>query len=296
MTVAQSGMRQPNHPFTFAEYKEFIQEYWKLHKITPYPVEQIAASSCTYRERLPIYLLARCPICGGGVWEPIDTFSLNGPGWIPHRSGHGWHGLLSLPPGQVFVPPHTKPKSRPSYDAECDHVRIVDWCVNLNGRTPDDVVLIPYVHIRSEIPYILLTPMKARGAYMVIHSLAIGRFDDIEPQPHYTAYFMTYFSEDQQTFDEAMHDIYRDGEGSLACGSGDFVLAKWVESGRLLWIDPNDPQLALRRGSVADFPYANIQGRRGYAEIVKGKLNEGDLINRVLYFLFPPSDVMGICG
>jgi hypothetical protein len=266
--------------FTFEEYKEFVKEYWVLAPHEHFPYTRRFEMKATYRERLPVYLLARCPICGGRVEEPIDTFSLNGPGWewISAR-GYGWFGKILS--GQdkdsgAFL-------YHPSYHADCEHVQVVDWCVNLNRIKPTDVILNPYsIDIHSEIPYVMTLAMQAPDVSMVLHAIPVGRFDKQNSPEKYTCYFMTYFARNAEAFEQVMPGPFED---TLVYGILDIHLKRWAEEGRVCWLDPGTPDLPLICGTTANFPYGNVQGNR-YGFIKGGKFDRGDPINRLLAWAF----------
>ena len=51
----------------------------------------------------------------------------------------------------------------------------------------------------------------------------------------------------------------------------DFELAPWMESGKLLWIEPGDVSLALRRGLPS--PYVDLPGVREEQIIAGGRVS-----------------------
>ncbi|MCC6605293.1 MAG: hypothetical protein IT327_18945, partial [Anaerolineae bacterium] len=188
-----------NIPFKMSNYKEFVQRYAVVkHEAlnnAQYFLEKTKALDKEYLHRLPSYLLARCPICGGRLHEPIDTYSLNGIGWHYTKRGFGWFGTRDDLQNSV------------SYDAECNHAKIVSVMVNLNGIQPDDVS--QNVQISSERPFVMPPILKLENTYAVIHALPVGRFDDDEPQHHYTAYFVTYFSNaEKHLYDKVMQPAH----------------------------------------------------------------------------------------
>ncbi len=106
----------------------------------------------------------------------------------------------------------------------------------------------------------------------VIHALPIGRYNDPQPQHHYTVYFITYFAEDVQVF----RRVAERGDMSIFAFEGveyDFDLVKWVQVGQLFWLDTRDPELPLRGGLVSAFPYGHVQGHGedGSIEIIDGQ-------------------------
>jgi hypothetical protein len=108
--LGHSPLPQPDEVFTFPKYKLYIREattaWWRTKQafLANRPDWSRTRASLTpllqqYIPRLPVYLLARCPICGGKVSESVDTFSLNGFGWNNRPmepSGRGWLGVTRL--------------------------------------------------------------------------------------------------------------------------------------------------------------------------------------------------------
>ncbi|MBC7252203.1 MAG: hypothetical protein H5T62_18240 [Anaerolineae bacterium] len=275
-----SPMPQPENVFTIAEYRVLIERYEQIfeEKLTLFKQgdklglsleqqrarnaflwEQARSLSTEYYARLPIYLLARCPICGGRVWEAIDTFSLNGPGWISGPTGFGWSG-----------------SGQQSYQSECEHVQIVAYCVNLNGLEPDDIFITTHnrwVNLGPEVPYVMRSPLSLDETYVVIHALPVGRYDDAEPQPRYTVYFTTYFTIHKQEFDNVIRSL-RIHHARITPMDADYNLVKWVKAGKLFWLDSDDPELPLRNRPVEVFPYANVQGDPDpWRRIVNGRVD-----------------------
>jgi len=265
MATSSKAIPQPQHIFTTAEYRELLERYrlWKgeqdrvqlqsdkfdKERYLTWKKELLSFYD-EYLSHLPTYLLARCPICGGRVWDKVDTYSLNGFGWWGYGS-----------PDARFHWSDTQDK----LESDCGHAQLMTWSINLNGLTPDDVFIgtprRPF-EINSERPRLMLWPMEVQATRTcaVIHALPIGRFDDPQPQHRYTAYFVTYFAEDVRVF----RDVAERGDMSIFAFQVveyDFDLVKWVRAGRLFWLDPNDPELPLRGGPVEAFPYANVQGR-----------------------------------
>ncbi len=256
-----------NNLFTMQEYKQFLQHYSTLEKSGKFHdfLEQIEPLCHEYRSRLPIYLLARCPICSGRVYEPIDSYSLNGIGWRNPNRGFGWFGTVPVASSQGTVP-----QSDVSYDAECKHAKIVSVMVNLNGIQPNDVT--QSIWIGSERPFIMTPVLNLMNTYAVIHAIHIGRFDDVETKPHYTAYIITYFSDsDSYHFDKIMQPAY-DEYGLVLIDWANYNLQNWVNKGKLYWLDTNDPDLSLRNQPATEFPYGNVKGGEGIWVIHNGQM------------------------
>lgn len=215
---------------------------------------ELAALKAAYWARLPVYLLARCPICGGAVREAVDTFSLNGLGWRNRQpDGFGW-------------------RSGRHYEAACAHAQIVAYGVNLNGIRPDDVT--QWVGIGSERPFVMAPLIALDDTYVVMHTLPVGRADGRSDQT-YTLHFTTYFTADSAAF-EAVTRPFHQEQTLFVPGLGDYELRPWVERGKLYWLDGDDPALPLRGGPADAFPYGDMAGVIGMWAVHRGRL-------RILY-------------
>jgi hypothetical protein len=259
--------------FTPTTYREFVERYQAVNRenaslsyTNPLHRERkehlqhllLADMPREYRARLPFYLLARCPICGGRVAEAIDTYSLNGLGWIGSgNAGFGWYGLLGHP-------------SHPSYEAECDHVKVLATAVNLNGKQPVEVF--QEVWIGPEKPFVMRPLIEAEQIFAVIHALPVGDYNNLAGRPPYTLYFITYFVGNEATFDEIILP-FDQARSRVQYGTADYDLSKWVAAGKLFWLDPHDPDLPLCNRPTEKFPYGKVEGFEGQCVIRDGKLN-----------------------
>ncbi|MFO7537150.1 MAG: hypothetical protein R6X32_03720 [Chloroflexota bacterium] len=279
MVTIKAGLPlQPKEVFTAEEYKRLIEQFRQfceedrnLSYQNPadkarkdYVVRQrFVVQPQLYRSRLPIYLLACCPICGGKVWEAVDTYSLNGLGWATPSRGFGWYGTIADESSNYV--------ERPSYSAECEHVEMLAYGVNLNGSKPDDVN--QEVEIGLEKPFMMKPLIELDETYAVIQALPIGRYDDPELRPCYTAYFMTYFTAAKRTFEAVIEPFHQDLT-LVQYGVADYDLVKWVKAKKLFWLDPNNPASLLPGKSVSDsdFPYADVDGSEAPCVIRSGRL------------------------
>lgn len=277
-----SPLPQPDNVFSFAEYKFYIREantaWWEATQAYLgnhpewcdtdaefYGKKRTALESVLihYIPQLPVYLLARCPLCGGRVSESVDTFSFNGMGWNNKQmepSGRGWLGYTDL--GERFV---LRPAN--SYHSECEHAQLMLYGVNLNGCEKFDNMCWNSIFMGAERPYIIPPLLQLADTSAVMHSLPLGRLSDSEFVPRYTIYFTTYFTSHVETFNRAL-ELYRTQKGPPRISPynvADYDLISWVKAGRLYWLDNTDPDLALAGTSLNQppFPYANIVGREG---------------------------------
>ncbi|MBE7553949.1 MAG: hypothetical protein HS126_23025 [Anaerolineales bacterium] len=215
-----------------------------------------------YFHRLPVHLLAQCPYCGTHILQPVDTFSLM-----------GFYPLLNVTelyrgPGWVSDPPFWQ---------HCRHFVVVTFSVNLNNLTPDDL---PFWALRRKwlkmdsAPRVMVWPLIAGQTSAVIHALPVGRLDEPELLHSYTIYFITYFADDQTNlYSEEMWvpaDFRRPATDGVYY---DLDLIKWLEAGRLFWLNPDKFERTLMRGPVEVFPYANIQPQGWYEIIEDGRID-----------------------
>ncbi|MCP4544177.1 MAG: hypothetical protein GY832_44260 [Chloroflexi bacterium] len=99
--------------------------------------------------------------------------------------------------------------------------------------------------------------------------------------PRYSLYIITYYSSDPQlsyahrwkNWKQEHHfppfvrtPIFSDSDQETW-----WDLVSWVKKGRLMWMDPDDPNLPLRTGPVESFPYVNIIGSRTSVTYRDGK-------------------------
>lgn len=218
-----------------------------------------------YRTKLPTYLLARCPICRASVTEPIDTFSLSGIGWwISEPRGFGWFGRPLKGVHEMLRPLATSCLPEPGYRAGCEHAQAVIYGVQLNSILPDDLKSVGMVVIGSERPGVLRPFMEREGSRAVVHTLPVGRLDEAQWRPRYTAHFVTYFSPDPGAFRQSLasRDWY----------STDFVwpyveldydLTAWLEAGKLFWLGREEEGDPLLQKPAEEFPYAGMDGLTG---------------------------------
>ena len=208
----------------------------------------------SYWDKLPRYLIARCPLCGVRFTNRADTHSLFEWGGSDSRS-------LS---------------SHPENTIPCAHFVGVEQFIHLNGNFPTELDYFPctYGDVPIVVPELLLDELHA-GA--VIHSLPICRVEGDAFTPRYSVYTVTYYADSPaQARDRSYRLHYPQGIGKDADTTPLFDtsgrgyreplvadLRHWVERGKLLWLDLDDPTLPLKSGPTSDFPYAGIQGVGG---------------------------------
>jgi hypothetical protein len=288
-------MEAPYSDYSEAEYladvkrsDELQMEYWhpsERRQILDVINDMLAVEE-KMRLRLPIYVIGRCPFCGGRIWESIDTFSLNGPIWRKHTfKGVGWFGPLDniTPEDQqkyaYFRLYHGE--HRPSFEAECDHIQCLDWFVNLDGQEPLEVRSFSE---RTEVPHLVLRLMNDPGTLAVLHMLPLRRIDAQAGARPYKIFFMTYFSKDRNLMQRVLEplEVSEPVQALRVLPPWDDELVKWVKKGRLYWLNEQgnpvtrswfDTQGKPVSQSVEEtFPYGNLTGYKAGFLIKDGKI------------------------
>lgn len=233
--------------------------------------------------RTPLVLISICPYCGTEIWQKTGVFSLLDQFWY-HWSRNG---------RQV------NKKSR------CPHLFCVDGALNLHGHQPTEqgqaitTVGETSIPMAAGVPFVKPRVLNLHTMRVVIHSIPVaGR---------YTAYPVVYFAERQpmehidfcipwaSTAFDGWHP-YRNGRQIGFIGKRtdrqDYDLTKWIQSEKLLWVDPVTED-KLVGGPVEAFPYARVRGRRHPYYIEEGKVYdlpnpEGGEPEIILGDLVPP--------
>ena len=206
----------------------------------------------TYWNKLPLYLIARCPLCGREYTNRADIQSL-----------YYWRN--TSPETHLEAFPH------PDNRVPCAHFVGVQRFINLNGNLP---VEFNYSNNRNgDIP--VITPelvQHSPEASAVIHSLHVCRIENHRFVPKYSAYLITYYAESPSAARDAVLKRYPlnpgESHGSpLFCVSGHQIrepiianLPYWVEQKKLYWLDLNTTDLTLKSSPRSEFPYAGITG------------------------------------
>jgi hypothetical protein len=220
-----------------------------------------------YWDYIPSYIVSRCPLCFAEYTAQLDTHGLEA-GWSTHTGSWnsiGYEGHESI---------------------GCNHIVASQQIVNLNGLLPTEL---NYYENELDVPFIMPPFVSDVNAAAVVHSVPICRIEADLFVPRYSAFFMVYYAEDPEAIrtrraDENLADGANDPEyypsatftASEAHGHPEaYDLALWVLRQKLYWLDPTTPDLRLRTGNVADFPYAGIEGYRRSFTIRQGKLSFG---------------------
>ena len=220
-----------------------------------------------YRRSVTILPLSRCPYTMEVVYHSIDIYGLDGLWWdneVPIRP-------VDVLPSTFFT---------------------------LNGALKFGYAIekTPFpVRPGPEVPYVVPEVLSVPGIKAVISATTVGA---------HTAYPIFYFIEDWGSAVEPMnlwganYWQYLDREGTLkyneyggvpieddsyleeedgttddgedADYTVDFDLRKWIEQGKLLWIEPGDGSFTLKSGA-AGCPYINLEGSRAFSVVRDGE-------------------------
>lgn len=200
-----------------------------------------------YRDALPTLALARCPFTGQLAYHSLDPVDLDGLWWDyenPIRPVEDLPATWLAMPGAMRL-----------------------------GREVTDV---PFLALPGPgRPFVVRRLMEHPAVRAVISQVAVGA---------HTGWPVTYFADRPvrdrhyaNTWGAPSYPVRRaDGtwgwdaveEWSPDC---DYDLRPWLDEGRLLWIEPGDASLRLRKG-VAGCPYVGLAGSTEWARVQRGKV------------------------
>ncbi len=271
------------------EYTIFMNQ--KMDKKRAYRVDE------AYWKQLPTYLISRCPLCGKTYEGKIDA-----------HSSKGWGTITSMP-GRIFY-------SEKYESAECEHRIAIQKFTNLHGNKPLEFggfrndLHVPFVtpfFVPNDIPSFAVIHSfgicRLEDKNGRIYNYKVNAFEkklkkyrfrdgrDITERsaedtaalehaifvPRYTAYAVTYYSEDPRTVikrrvdseeeygagDPEYRGLFLASMGEMTRAPHAYDLPYWVEQEKLQWLDLESPDLPLKSGPVEDFLYVNIQDDSG---------------------------------
>lgn len=242
----------------FAEFDEYV----RLFNADASEKKQDAALELSdsriieYYGRLPRMTLSRCPFTGEPLVRAFDPWGIDGFWWQREK-----------------IRDTDEPAAPP-------HFHLLQGAVSLNGLPPKggrhEALVGP------EVPFVIPRIMSRQGMVAVISSIAMDN--------GYTAYPVAYYSLTkpepgcltQGWREDSYSYVDSDGRGSwrIDAHPWDFELKGWVQSGRVKWINPDDPLFLVNEGSWEEFPYRDLPGDRQRQTIVEDKL----------YLSPPPND------
>lgn len=233
--------------FTAAERRALLDEFFAVGEridavpsgVEPEPKDlaRYAELRRTYRERLPVLALSRCPFTKTPYEHSIDPFGIDGL-WWDHRS--------------------------PNRPLELLQGTVLAFTGALDVKTP--IERMPLLcRPGPGAPFVVPRLLAREGVRAVISSLPIGR---------HSGYVIVYFADpvpdDLERFNDWGTDFYQFesdtdrmgwNQGSAGAADHDFDLEKYLTSGQLMWIAPGDASLELRSGA-GNCPYTGLKGSR----------------------------------
>jgi hypothetical protein len=267
--------------FTPTEYQDVIAYVRKYDRYLTYLDDRVAQ---TYYERLPNYLIARCPLCSASHTARLDTHSLQ-RWFIDANKYNGVFGpidpekllIWNYEPDQRAMQFNNIFNVRKYQDVGCRHFFAVQTFINFHGTIPTEVE--HFTNQVGDVPYVM--PMwlpDEMASVAVMHSLPICRIEHNAFVPRYALYLITYYADDGPTVLDrrvaeerlnASEDREYDPLILYPTGSAAYDLRSWVDRGKLCWLDPTMPELTLQTKPSAAFPYAEIAGFKRKFEYVR---------------------------
>jgi len=191
--------------------------------------------------------MSRCPYCQEPFNIAIDLEGIDGPWW--------WYAC------PVALPQHES----------CEHYQTFLGAMDLHGRQLSEVI--EGVNLGPAAPFVIARLLELDGVIAVLSSFQTASND--------TGYLVSYFSEsaiDQselhQEWRKDSYPLYNDAGENVAAESKfdpwDFDIERWIEQGKLLWIEPGDESLQLC--SSLPCPYTGLTGTRKKQVVAGGKL------------------------
>jgi hypothetical protein len=250
-------------PFSAMERKEIldgllyvIDEYGRLSdacgdkpvkdEATEIRMEQLSQMSrqlCDrYLDGLPLRALSRSPFTGEVLYRAIDDFGLD---------GFWWNSESPLRP----------------FEERMESFFGLDGAVKVSGAIEE----MPFIATPGpDVPFVLPRLLNYPQVMAVVSCLKIG---------NHTGYPIAYFSQPmledvERVNDWGTHAYWCSEEIAGIKGTAgfpvyaqnssfayDFELDKWILSGKLLWIEPNDNTLTLH-ADISKCPYLNLPGAK----------------------------------
>lgn len=210
-------------------------------------VEQLLSLRDLYRRGTVILPLSRCPFTGLVIYYSIDIDGFDGPWWDyddPVREHQRFPPTVIALTGAVQL---SKPIER------TDHL----------------------VFPGPGAPYVIPRILERKGTIAVLSGISIGKH-----QAFAMVYFRSRLDATYPVVDEwgrqgwlkaedepPSWDDYMPGEDDL-----DFAIQPWIESNRLLWIQPGDFNVKLNAG-LKGCPYLDLSGPRQLQRLYQGRLS-----------------------
>lgn len=232
-----------------AERAALLDEYFSLGgSDQPADVARRNELRRAYEDGLPMVALSRCPFTGEVFTHSLDTGGLDGLWWqheLPVRAI-----VEDLPETYFAFTGAVRLAAEPA--------RAPFTCV----PGPEVPFVVPRMLLHADVKAVVsYVRIGEQDAYPVVYFA-----DPVPPMlERFNEWGSNHYEYESPTRGEAWHDMVE--EEAVV----DFDLARWIESGDLLWIAPGDTGLTLR-STVAGCPYLGLEGRRAWAYIDDGQV------------------------
>jgi hypothetical protein len=262
--------------FTATERQQLIERCFELDKQlqdaedqTEQMRDQFLDLIRTYKAKVPIIPLSRCPYCQAINYHSLDYFDLDGLWWKRPFWGMGWRLA-----GELCCRPRQRHRL-------CPHFWTLSGALHFGQRLPSHPLVI---YSGPEVPFVMTRLLEQHSMRAVISSLAVG---------DHTAYPIVYYSPTKPVVPEEFFKEWANYYAVLVQENGriafvedasyqpwgstyqswpyDFELAPWIQRGHLFWIAPGDESLTLRQ-EPDGCPYLHLLGRRERLFIRDGQI------------------------
>jgi hypothetical protein len=207
---------------------------------------ELAAAADEYVDAVPILSLSRDPFTDQVFETSLDPYGIDGLWWAYEH------------------------EYRP-YVAPTDAFFAWTGALRLGGPIPEWSLK---AMVGPEAPYVLPRILDHEDVRAVVSQVAVG--------PH-TGYPIVYFArptphqlERVDDWGHRVHYVIRP-DGSPAAGhatnddaENDYDLGPWMNTGKLMWIEPGDDDLMLKTGTAGS-PFLDLPGERRRRYIQEGK-------------------------
>ena len=237
------------------ERAALLKEYFSLEGAQQQAsVDRRAELLRAYEAGLPKVSFSRCPFTDEVFAHSLDTFGLDGLWWqhdMPIRAI-----VEELPETYFALTGAVQLASKPA--------KAPFTCV----PGPEVPFVVPRMLLHDDVKAVVShVRIGDQDAYPVVYYA-----NPIPPMlERFNEWGANYYEYESPTMGGVWHDMVE--EDALL----DFNLGRWIESGDLFWIAPDDTKLVLKT-TTAGCPYLDLGGRRSWAFIENGavELRGGD--------------------
>ncbi len=250
-------------PFTAQERRALLDEFFALNDrlekadlagtSDQAALDRYAQLRRTYREKVPVLPLSRCPFTRAPYLHSFDPHGIDGP-WWDYRA--------------------------PNRPLEMLGGNVVAFTGAMRLGTPLEVM--PFLcKPGPAVPFVVPRILEREGVRAVISSHPVGVHTGYiivyfaNPAPADLEGFNDWGTDDYQFASEA--DQFGWDKAYATASDYDFELEKWLSNRKLLWIAPGDAELGLREGAK-DCPYTGLDGVRKPQLVQDGEVWHEELL------------------